>query len=317
MLDFSIATALVPSFSNPKAAPQQCCVGDMSCNCQQNCYGLCQHVEAVQQIAALDTPLRQATAAELITRGMITVVDAAEGICEAQHFCPPAEGNQVPFKLSLTTGICDCWDWLQSHMCCHLIAAHQLPDLQAIPAVMMMPLRTKPAIPSGPADDDDLCTHLQGMSQATAAFEAGHVGLHEQLQTQTSTLRRMNSKSVDLLSRLPAEAREAMLADIAADQGKYKHVADQSALQPSAVQAVRNQRRQETRKGTDRTHKALYPSRQHPAVPAGMNGPASKRQRLSGPSGKANVDADDKCPAIPRRPAQGRPVTNVSIQVVA
>ena len=144
----------------------------------------------------------------------------------------------MPFKLSLKSGICDCWDWRQSHLCCHLMAAHQLPDMQAFPAVMMMPLRTKPAIPSGTADAT-LCAHLQGMSQACTTFEAGAVGVHEQLQTQKCELRCMNSKLLDLLSRLPAEMRAAKLAQLSAIKDEWQAEAEKAGFQPSMVQAAR------------------------------------------------------------------------------
>lgn len=315
VLDPIIATALIPSFSEPTAAPHQCCFGDLSCDCHQSRYGVCQHLEALQQKSLLDTPPRAAAAAELIRRGMINVLDAGDGICEAQRFCPTKHGSSVPFKLSLRTGICDCWDWLQSHLCCHLMAAHQLPDLQAIPAVMLMPLRTQPAIPSGSADDDGLCMHLQAMSQATAAVESGQVSLQDQLQNQICSLKRMNSKWVYILPRLSADARQAMLDELEAVQGRFKEQADRSGLQPSAVQAGRKQRRQETRKGTDRTHKPLYPSRQHAAGPtSGEHEPVRKRPR-SGLPGEASADDGNGVPTIPRNKAQGRPVTNVSAQL--
>ena len=138
------------------------------------------------------------------------------------------------------------------------------------------------------------------MSQATAALESGRVSLQDELQNQSCSLRRMNSKWVDILPRLPADARQAMLAELEAVQDRFKEQADRSGLQPSAVQAGRKQRRHENRKGTDRTHKPLYPSRQHAAGPtAGEHGPVQKRSRLSGLPGRAGADDGNQVPAIP------------------
>lgn len=122
----------------------------------------------------------------------------------------------------------------------------------------------------------------------------------------------------DFLFQLPIEMRQAhevMLAELAAVQNISRQVADQSALQPSAIQAARNQRWLRTSKVTDDMHKLCPPSKTT-AMPAGMAAPARKQHCLSNQSGQANVDADDRCPAFPGRPAQGQPVTNIVFRVL-
>lgn len=98
-------------------------IGDLTCECDCK-EGVCIHLEALASQAPLTHQMRQHTAAALICEGSIQVLDATKALLG----CPALANEVQQFTISVSEGICSCVDWQRNGLCCHLLAAIQLPQ---------------------------------------------------------------------------------------------------------------------------------------------------------------------------------------------
>ena len=290
------------------------CLGDLSCECrfsgtlsrragpapppQPPCAAadtrICAHLKAAAHVHGFTHNMRTATAAHLLTSGMIQV-DAATGIC----ICPQlaSMGRTVAFRPG--ENFCSCHDAELSRTCCHLLAARELPEFAAqslpdLPAVEdaerskvrgshavllhchvhTSPLPPPPAVqpldiscvrtfqqakvePLGEGWEAELRT-LQVVGASTAAAIRRQ---QSNANPELAEVRRECAQLQRLYPSLPPEARQQVLEQLKGTRQTAQDAAASAELPRTAARVGKVVRRQQGRSEEHRKTRPLHPSR--------------------------------------------------------
>ncbi|KAL4440450.1 hypothetical protein ABPG75_003451 [Micractinium tetrahymenae] len=279
------------------------CLGDMSCNCSYSEDHLCVHIKAAASVMSFTHQRRMAAAAFLVESGGIDVGEA--GICT----CATLADTSRKQTFRPQEGYCTCLDRQLHGTCAHLLAALLLEAFNGMELPQGPPQvageENKPIEISGPRTFQQASIEPLGerwqeeVKGLRAAKQASGVTIRQSQTNADPVIAEMRHSCAyvqRVVAALPADCEErAGLREGLAKLAEQAAAAEAALqLQPTAVRAGKQQRRQAGRHADDRVVKPLFPSR--------------AKRGASLPAPAQPLAEEDRCDPLPRLTKRGKAV---------
>ncbi|KAL4447704.1 hypothetical protein ABPG75_004954 [Micractinium tetrahymenae] len=279
------------------------CLGDMSCNCSYSEDHLCVHIKAAASVMSFTHQRRMAAAAFLVESGGIDVGEA--GICT----CATLADTSRKQTFRPQEGYCTCLDRQLHGTCAHLLAALLLEAFNGMELPQGPPQvageENKPIEISGPRTFQQASIEPLGerwqeeVKGLRAAKQASAVTIRQSQTNADPVIAEMRHSCAyvqRVVAALPADCEErAGLREGLAKLAEQAAAAEAALqLQPTAVRAGKQQRRQAGRHADDRVVKPLFPSR--------------AKRGASLPAPAQPLAEEDRCDPLPRLTKRGKAV---------
>ncbi|KAL4436574.1 hypothetical protein ABPG75_003713 [Micractinium tetrahymenae] len=279
------------------------CLGDMSCNCSYSEDHLCVHIKAAASVMSFTHQRRMAAAAFLVESGGIDVGEA--GICT----CAMLADTSRKQTFRPQEGYCTCLDRQLHGTCAHLLAALLLEAFNGMELPQGPPQvageENKPIEISGPRTFQQASIEPLGerwqeeVKGLRAAKQASAVTIRQSQTNADPVIAEMRHSCAyvqRVVAALPADCEErAGLREGLAKLAEQAAAAEAALqLQPTAVRAGKQQRRQAGRHADDRVVKPLFPSR--------------AKRGASLPAPAQPLAEEDRCDPLPRLTKRGKAV---------
>ncbi|KAL4430891.1 hypothetical protein ABPG75_006147 [Micractinium tetrahymenae] len=279
------------------------CLGDMSCNCSYSEDHLCVHIKAAASVMSFTHQRRMAAAAFLVESGGIDVGEA--GICT----CATLADTSRKQTFRPQEGYCTCLDRQLHGTCAHLLAALLLEAFNGMELPQGPPQvageENKPIEISGPRTFQQASIEPLGerwqeeVKGLRAAKQASAVTIRQSQTNADPVIAEMRHSCAyvqRVVAALPADCEErAGLREGPAKLAEQAAAAEAALqLQPTAVRAGKQQRRQAGRHADDRVVKPLFPSR--------------AKRGASLPAPAQPLAEEDRCDPLPRLTKRGKAV---------
>ena len=104
-------------------------VGDLSCECEDNNFHICKHVEAASSLCSRTATMRVEATQSILANNLLYEVDKEKGI----YKCPTLaavwsnKSCRREFTIVVLDLWCSCHDFAQYQVCCHLLATKEAP----------------------------------------------------------------------------------------------------------------------------------------------------------------------------------------------